>query len=120
MSEMGIAVLPLELIDPYCYHLDTCFCPLNNEAALIFAGAFSSEALAVLHKHWERVHLLDAQEAHSLMGNGIVINSSYIVSQTTPQLESILQKEGLTAVRVDTSEFEKSGGSCACMVTFFS
>jgi N-dimethylarginine dimethylaminohydrolase len=118
MSEMGIAVLPLKLIDPYCYHLDTCFCPLNHEAVLIFAGAFSSEALAVLHKNWKRIHLLDVEEAHGFMGNGIIINTSYIVSQTTPQLESILQKEGLTALRVDTSEFEKSGGSCACMVTF--
>jgi N-dimethylarginine dimethylaminohydrolase len=118
MSEMGIPVAPLELIDPYCYHLDTCFCPLNSEAALIFAGAFSTEALAVLHQHWKRVHLLDTDEAHHFMGNGIVINGSYIVSQTTPQLESMLQQEGLTAVRVDTSEFEKSGGSCACMATF--
>lgn len=118
MSEMGIPVLPLELVEPYCYHLDTCFCPLNNEAALIFVGAFSSEALAVLHRHWKRVHLLDAEEAHHFMGNGIVINGSYIVSQTTPQLESLLQQEGLTPVHVDTSEFEKSGGSCACMATF--
>src|SRR5213075_2974520 len=35
VSEMGIPVVPLELVDPYCYHLDTCLCPLNHEAALI-------------------------------------------------------------------------------------
>ncbi len=49
MSEMSIPVVPLPLIDSYCYHLDTCLCPLNNDAALIFAGAFSAEALAALH-----------------------------------------------------------------------
>jgi N-dimethylarginine dimethylaminohydrolase len=118
MSEMGIPVVPLQLVDPYCYHLDTCLCPLNNESALIFPGAYSAEALASLHKFWKRVHLLTAEEAHRFMGNGIVVNGSYVTSHMTPQLEAMLQQEGLTPVIVDTSEFEKSGGSCFCMKTF--
>jgi N-dimethylarginine dimethylaminohydrolase len=36
----------------------------------------------------------------------------------TPQLEASLHQEGLTPVIVDTTEFEKSGGSCFCMKTF--
>jgi len=118
MSEMGIPVVPLELIDPYCYHLDTCLCPLNNEAALIFAGAFSADALAAIHKNWTRVHLLDSNEAHRFMGNGIVVNGRYITPHMTPQLENILHQENLTPVVVETSEFEKAGGSCFCMKTF--
>lgn len=120
MSEMGIPVVPLELVDPYCYHLDTCLCPLNNEASLIFAGAFSADALAALHKSWQRIHLLDVDEAHHLMGNGIVVNGRYLTPHTTPQLERILHQEGLISVVVDTSEFEKAGGSCFCMKTFLS
>lgn len=118
MSEMSIPVVPVHLIDRYCYHLDTCFCPLNNDAVLIFAGAFDAEALASVHKHWKRVHLLDAQEAHRFMGNGIVVNGRYITPYVTPQLEAILAQEGLTPAVVDTSEFEKAGGSCFCMKTF--
>ena len=118
MSEMGIPVVPLQLVDPYCYHLDTCLCPLNNEAALIFLGAYSAEALASLHKFWKRVHLLTAEETHRFMGNGIVVNGSYITPYVTPQLEAILRQEGLTAVVAETSEFEKAGGSCFCMKTF--
>ena len=118
MAEMNIPVLPLHLTDPYCYHLDTCLCPLNHEAVLIFAGAFDADALAVLHEGWQRVHLLDAEEAHHFMGNGIVINGRYVTSHVTPQLESILRQEGLTPVVVETSEFEKAGGSCFCMKTF--
>jgi N-dimethylarginine dimethylaminohydrolase len=118
MSEMGIPVVPLQLIDQYCYHLDTCLCPLNNEAALIFPGAYSAEALASLHKFWTRIHLLTAEEAHRFMGNGIVVNGSYITPYVTPQLETMLEQEGLTPVIVETSEFEKAGGSCFCMKTF--
>jgi N-dimethylarginine dimethylaminohydrolase len=117
MSEMGISVIPLELIDHYCYHLDTCLCPLNDEAALIFAGAFSAEALASIHKYWKRIHLLDAEEAHHFVGNGIVVNGRYITPHVTSQLESTLHREGLIPTPVETSEFEKSGGSCACMTT---
>jgi N-dimethylarginine dimethylaminohydrolase len=91
---------------------------LNNEAALIFAGAFSADALAAIHKNWARVHLLDSNEAHRFMGNGIVVNGRYITPHTTPQLENILHQEGLTPVVVETSEFEKAGGSCFCMKTF--
>lgn len=119
MSEMGIPVVPLELIDSYCYHLDTCLCPLNDEAALIFAGAFPAASLHLLHQSWKRVHLLDAEEAHQFVGNGIVVNGRYITPRMTPQLETLLVREGLTPEIVDTSEFEKAGGSCFCMKTFF-
>jgi N-dimethylarginine dimethylaminohydrolase len=118
MTKMGIDVVPLELVDPYCYHLDTCLCPLNNDAALVFAGAFSADALASIHKYWTRVHLLNVEEAHAFMGNGIVVNGCYITPRTSPQLRAILQQEGLKPVTVDTSEFEKAGGSCFCMKLF--
>ena len=115
MSKMGIDVVPLQLVDPFCYHLDTCLSPLNHEAALIFPGAFSADALATLHRHWKRVHLLTADEAHRFMGNGIVAGGNYVTPHITPQLEQSLQREGLKPVVVDTSEFEKAGGSCFCM-----
>ena len=118
MSKLGIPVVPLELIDRFCYHLDTCLCPLNNDAALIYPGAYSADALAALRKFWPRLHLLTTQEAHQFMGNGIVIGDSYIAPHMSPQLERILREEGLSPVVIDTSEFEKAGGSCFCMTTF--
>jgi N-dimethylarginine dimethylaminohydrolase len=118
MSKKDIAVVPLELVDPYCYHLDTCLCPLNDEAVLIFPGAYSADALATLHKIWPRVHLLTADEAHGFMGNGIVAGGNYITPRVTPQLAKVLESEGLNPIVVDTSEFEKAGGSCFCMTMF--
>jgi len=118
MSKMGIPVVSLQLVDPYCYHLDTCLCPLNHEAALVFPGAFSAESLATLHKFWKRVHVLTSEEAYRFMGNGIVANGSYITPHVTLRLEAILGQEGLRPVVVETSEFEKSGGSCSCLKMF--
>jgi N-dimethylarginine dimethylaminohydrolase len=118
MSKLGIPVVSLRLIDPYCYHLDTCFCPLNDEAVLIYSGAYAPESLATLRGFWKRVHELTAEEAHKFMGNGIVANGRYLTPYITPHLEAILGQEGLSPVVLDTSEFEKSGGSLFCMKAF--
>jgi N-dimethylarginine dimethylaminohydrolase len=118
MEELGIPVTPLQLVDEHCYHLDTCLCPLNDEAALIYPGAFSRESLEIIRKSWRRIHALTSQEAHAFMGNGILANGRYIVPHLTPNLDHILASEGLMPVLVDTSEFEKSGGSAFCMKAF--
>jgi N-dimethylarginine dimethylaminohydrolase len=118
MSNLGIPVIPLRLVDPYCYHLDTCFCPLNEEGVLVYPGAYAPESFASLRGYWKRVHELTADEAHRFMGNGIVANGRYLTPYLTPHLEGILREEGLAPVIVDTSEFEKSGGSLFCMKAF--
>ncbi len=118
MSKLEIPVVSLHLVDAYCYHLDTCFCPLNNEGVLIYPGAYAPESLATLRGFWKRVHELTADEAHRFMGNGIVANGRYLTPYVTPHLEEILRQEALSPVVVDTSEFEKSGGSLFCMKSF--
>jgi len=118
MSKLGIPVVPLRLIDPYCYHLDTCFCPLNDESVLVYPGAYAPESLATLRGFWKRVHELTPGETHKFMGNGIVANGRYLTPHLTPHLEIILREEGLTPVIVETSEFEKAGGSLFCMKAF--
>jgi N-dimethylarginine dimethylaminohydrolase len=118
MAKFGIPVLLLRLIDPYCYHLDTCFCPLNNDAVLVYPGAYAAESLATLRGLWQRVHELTDGEAHKFMGNGIVANGRYLTPYSTPHLEAILEQEGLSPIILDTSEFEKSGGSLFCMKAF--
>jgi N-dimethylarginine dimethylaminohydrolase len=118
MQGLGILVIPLQLVDEHCYHLDTCLCPLTQDAALIYPGAFSPESLEVVRNGWKRIHELSRTEAHKFMGNGIVANGRYLTPHLTPNLERILAHEKLTPVKVDTSEFEKSGGSLFCMKAF--
>lgn len=118
MTKLDIRVVPLELIDPRFYHLDTCFCPLNPEAALIYPGALSKSSLEVLQRSWRRLHEITKSEATGFIANGIVAPGRYLTPRTTPSLETILDQENLKPVIVDTSEFEKSGGSCFCMKNF--
>jgi|SRR5579862_1663977 len=118
MADFEIQVVPLHLVDPYCYHLDTCLSPLNDEAALIYPAAYDAQSLNTLRGWWKRLHELTAEEAHKFMGNGIAVNSYYLTPYVTPHLESILLQENLSPVVLDSSEFEKSGGSLFCMKCF--
>jgi N-dimethylarginine dimethylaminohydrolase len=118
MSKLSIPVTTLELVDQHCYHLDTCLCPLNKDAVLIYPGALADAALDAVHKGFRRVHSLSRDEAVKFIGNGVVANGRYLTPRVTPNLARILAEEGLTPVIVDTSEFEKSGGSVFCMKTF--
>lgn len=118
MSQLGIEVVRLHLVDPFCYHLDTCLVPLSNESVLIYPGAYDAGSLANLRPFWKRVHELTSEEAHKFMGNGMVVNGRYLTPYLTQRLENILQSEGLKPVIVDSSEFEKSGGSLFCMKVF--
>ena len=118
VQELGLTVTPLELVDDHCYHLDTCLCPLNHEAALIYPGAYSAESLNLVRGGWKRAYELFSEEAHAFIGNGIVANGRYITPRLTANLQRILAAEGLSPVLLDTSEFEKSGGSAFCMKAF--
>jgi N-dimethylarginine dimethylaminohydrolase len=118
MAKLEIAVVPLELTDARFYHLDTCFCPLNSEAVLIYPGAFARRSLDDLRRYWRRVHEITEAEAVRFVGNGIVAGQYYLTPRITPNLGRILEREKLQPVVVETSEFEKSGGSCFCMKNF--
>lgn len=118
MAELGFPVTPLELIDKHCYHLDTCFCPLNKAAVLIYPEAFARSSLVEIHHGFSRVHRLGREETLQFVANGIAVNGRFITPRLTANLSRILAEEGLTPVVVDTSEFEKSGGSVFCMKNF--
>src|ERR1039457_5304834 len=53
MSEMGIPVVSLQLVDPFFFHPGTLPFPPHKNPTLVFPGAYSSEALASLHKFWK-------------------------------------------------------------------
>ena len=118
MEGLGFSVKSLQLVDEHCYHLDTCLCPLNSDAALIYPGAFTAESRQRVGGGWKRIYELTREEALQFIGNGIAVNGRFIAGRVTPSLEQILARENLTPVVVDTSEFEKSGGSVFCMKAF--
>jgi arginine dihydrolase len=118
MRELDVPVIPLELVDPMFYHLDTCLAPLKPGAALIYAGGFSPESLARIRENCERVYEVKREDGLKFACNGVTANDRYITTHVSREVEEALEREGLKPVVVDTSEFQKGGGSVCCMKVF--
>ncbi len=116
-SALGFPVCALRLTDPDFYHLDTCLCPLDEQTALLYPGAFDDDGLALIRAFFPRVleapedeaRTLFACNAHSPDGEHVLIQRG--CTETVAQL----REAGFTPVEVETGEFLKSGGSVFCM-----
>jgi N-dimethylarginine dimethylaminohydrolase len=114
-EKLGVEVLPLELVDPRFYHLDTCFCPLANDQALYYPGAFDEYGRAVLRDRIPDLIEVAAEEAASFSCNAVVVGKNVILNQGVPKLSSDLMSRGFTVHPLPFSEFIKSGGSAKCL-----
>src|SRR4029077_12240541 len=73
-------VLPLELVDPRFYHLDTCFCPLAPGEAIFFPKAFDSYGIKVLQSHIPKLLAVEEAEAQRFGCNAVVVGKTVITN----------------------------------------
>jgi N-dimethylarginine dimethylaminohydrolase len=118
MAARNVKVVPLELRDDRFYHLDTCLAPLTADSILIYPDAFTTSALKAIHATSKRVYEVGEADALRFICNGVSANGHFITGAMTPSLEKALSAERLQPIGVDTSEFEKSGGSVCCLKMF--
>ena len=118
VEKLGIQVIPLELRDPRFYHLDTCFAPLTSKAVLVHAPAFTPQSYQKIQKNCERVYVVGEEDALKFVCNGVAAAGKFITPYVSPQVASALSRERLEPVLVNTSEFQKSGGSVCCLKLF--
>ncbi len=112
---LGIQVLPLELVSPYFYHLDTCFCPLAPGEAIYYPGAFDSYGRKVLSAHVPRLLEATEAEANRFGCNAVVVGKTVVLNAGCPRLAAGLTQWGYRTVPVELDEFIKSGGSAKCL-----
>jgi N-dimethylarginine dimethylaminohydrolase len=113
----GAPVLTLELKTDVFYHLDTCFCPIDSETALVYPPALTDRGMELVHDVFPRVIHVDAHEATNLMAcNAAPFFGKYVVIQAgSVKVNQALRDLGFEVIEVETSEFMKSGGSVFCM-----
>lgn len=111
----GKQVLPLELVNPRFYHLDTCFCPLAPGEALYFPEAFDSYGRKVLESHIPKLRAVTEPDAHRFGCNAVVVGRTVITNSKCERLAADLQAWGYTPAAVELDEFLKAGGSAKCL-----
>lgn len=112
---LGCRVIPLELVDPYYYHLDTCLCPLAPGLAIYFPGAFDDYGRRALAELVDELIEVDAAEARRFACNAVVVGRRVITNVDCPKLHADLTNHGFDPVATPLDEFVKSGGSAKCL-----
>ncbi len=114
-QELGKQVLPLELINPRFYHLDTCFCPLAPGEAIYYPAAFDGYGRKVLQAHVPHLLPVIEAEAHRFACNAVVVGKTVVTNTGCERLAADLRERGYEPVPVELDEFLKAGGSAKCL-----
>ncbi len=112
---LGVRVLPLELVKPRFYHLDTCFCPLAPGEAIYFPDAFDTYGKRVLATHVPKLIPVAEEEAGRFGCNAVVVGKTVVHNSRCPRLAEDLTRSGYRAIEVELDEFLKAGGSAKCL-----
>ncbi len=112
---LGKQVLPLELVNPRFYHLDTCFCPLAPGEAIYYPAAFDAYGRRVLETHIPRLLAAEEPEAVRFGCNAVVVGKTVVINAGCEQLAADLRRSGYEPVAVELDEFLKAGGSAKCL-----
>lgn len=115
-------VIPLKLVDPYFYHLDTCFCPLSNGYVMYNPHAFDAQSNHVIEETVvkEKRIKVNTDDAKLFACNAVTIEDAkngpvIIMNSASAELQKILQNIGYQVVLTSTSEFLRAGGATKCL-----
>ena len=111
-------VTSLQLIDPKFYHLDTCFCPLDRGHLLYYPGAFTPNALQIIHDKFGLDNCIPVsdQDADNFACNLISLDNNIVLNRASDKLVYDLEDHGYAVYENDMSEFLLSGGSTKCSI----
>jgi N-dimethylarginine dimethylaminohydrolase len=114
-AEIGCPVLPVQLVDPRYYHLDTCFCPLRPDLAIWHPSAFDEYGQVALQGAAFELLPVHPEEAARFACNAVAIGRRVILNTGCPQLTRSLEQRGFEIVATPLDEFIKAGGSAKCL-----
>jgi arginine dihydrolase len=112
---LGVRVLPLELVNPYFYHLDTCFCPLAPGVAIWNPAAFDAYGRRVVETHVKTLIPAAEEEAQRFGCNAVVVGKTVVLNTGCPKLAAALREHGYETIPTPLDEFIKAGGSAKCL-----
>jgi N-dimethylarginine dimethylaminohydrolase len=105
----------MELVDPYYYHLDTCFCPLAPGVAIYFPPAFDEYGQQALTQLVDRLIPVREDEARRFACNAVVVGRTVITNVGCTQLHQELRALDFEPRETPLDEFVKAGGSAKCL-----
>jgi N-dimethylarginine dimethylaminohydrolase len=114
----NVKVVPLHLVDPRFYHLDTCFAPLEDGSVMYYPPAFDEASIERIEDYYvsDKRMIVSEEDAVRFACNVININRTVILNEVSSDLSSQLKRRGFRVIEVVLSEFLKAGGAAKCLV----
>ncbi len=113
----SVEIVPLRLVDPCFYHLDTCFCPLVNGDALYYPAAFDAGSRALIESFYPERRRIAVAKADALRFacNAVTIGERVVLNEISAELRGEMEARGFSVRQVQLSEFMKAGGAAKCL-----
>ncbi|WP_442485496.1 dimethylarginine dimethylaminohydrolase family protein [Aeoliella sp. SH292] len=112
---LGVRVIPVELVDPRYYHIDTCFCPLAEDEAIWYPPAFDDYGRRAIEATIPKLIEAEQSEAERFACNAVVVGRNVFTNIGCPRLHDELRERGYTPTATPLDEFVKAGGSAKCL-----
>lgn len=106
---------PVELADPRLYHLDIGFCPLDENRAMVFPGAWDAYGRKVVEATVGELLVLEPDEAFAFCANSVVVGNTVVMPSCPPRVGRQLEAWGFDVAVAQVGEFQKAGGACRCL-----
>ena len=107
-------IVPLRLVDPRYYHLDTAVAVLDDSTIAWLPAAFAPESQDVLGARFPDAVVAGPADAAVLGLNAVSDGRHVVLPAQATGLAAALAERGYTPVSVDLSELLKGGGGPKC------
>jgi len=116
LSPPELLIVPLETSD--YYHLDVAMLEYDDSKCIIHKKAFNNDSIYKIKKFLGEENVYELETKDKMCLNAFVDETNLITHKITDEnAKKILEKLTKRNIKeIDTSEFEKSGGSVRCMV----
>ena len=111
----GLEVVPLRVVDPYFYHLDTSVAVLSSDTVAFYPGAIDEASQQRLRAAIPNVIEATLEEAQGFGLNAVSDGKTVITSDESPSLLQKYRDAGFATIDTSILEFRKSGGGVKCM-----
>jgi N-dimethylarginine dimethylaminohydrolase len=113
----GVEALPLELVNPSFYHMDTALAPLPRGEVMYVPSAFSEDGLRQFYEHVapeQRIALSD-KDAAVFAANAVKLGDNIVMSSCSTALRRRLEEAGYRVHPTSLAAYHRSGGSAFCL-----
>jgi N-dimethylarginine dimethylaminohydrolase len=113
----NVPLVPLELVSPRFYHLDTCFLVLSGGEVIYYPPAFSDAGKDMIRSLAGKENIIEAsdEDAQGFCVNAVNFGREIIMARPQDGLRNRLAERGYHVTGVDLDPFILSGGGAYCM-----